>query len=242
MADQRASWEGTPVAWNRPLQGLLAGYVLLWSGLAISPVDRGDWLLENILAITFVIALVLSSRRFQFSNHSYILMTIFLSLHAIGAHYTYAKVPFGFWLQDLFGLSRNPFDRIVHFGYGLLLAYPFRELLIRLACVRGWWTYYLPVSAMLAQSGLFEVIEGLAAYMVSPELGTAYLGTQGDEWDAQKDMTAAIVGAFLAMLVTLLLSNVPPKGPKFLTAAAGRHRSMIDAQTASTPAKEPAGD
>jgi len=139
-----------------------------------------------------------------------VLITLFLTLHAVGAHYTYAKVPFGFWLEHVFDLSRNPFDRIVHFGYGLLLAYPIREVLVRLAGVRGWWSFYLPVSATLAQSGLFEVIEGLAARMVSPELGIAYLGTQGDEWDAQKDMSAALTGAVLAMLCALVL-------PRFLS-------------------------
>jgi putative membrane protein len=181
---------------------------LLWGWLAIEPVDRGDWLLENVLAIALVVALVLSIRRFQFSDLSYVFLTLFLTLHAVGAHYTYAKVPFGFWLQDVFDLSRNPFDRIVHFGYGLLLGYPLRELLVRLAGVRGWWSYYLPVSATLAQSGLFEVIEAVAAQMVSPELGTAYLGTQGDEWDAQKDMAAALAGAMVAMLMTLAVGKV----------------------------------
>lgn len=204
------SWQGPAPSHNRLLHGLLAWYLLLWGWLAIEPVDRGDWLLENALAIALVAALVLSIRRFQFSDLSYVLITMFLTLHAIGAHYTYAKVPFGFWLQDAFDLSRNPFDRIVHFGYGLLLAYPLRELLVRLVGVRGWWSYYLPVSATLAQSGLFEVIEAIAAQMVSPELGTAYLGTQGDEWDAQKDMAAALAGAVFTMLCALASSKFIP--------------------------------
>ena len=127
----------------------------------------------------------------------HVLMTAFRMLHAIGAHYTYAEVPFGFWLQHSFGLSRNPFDRLVHFAYGLLLIYPLRDLLMRLAGVKGFWSYYLPVSGMLAQSGLFELIEGAVAQMVNPELGTAYLGAQGDEWDAQKDMMAALTGAMM---------------------------------------------
>jgi len=113
----------------------------------------------------------------------------------------------GFWLQDLWSLSRNPFDRIVHFAYGALLAYPVREILIRLAGVRGLWSYSLAVSMILTQSGLFEIIESIVAALVSPELGNAYLGTQGDEWDAQKDMAAALGGAVLAMVVTFVLSK-----------------------------------
>ena len=204
------SWQGQPVARNRFLHGLVAGYLLLWGWLAIAPVDRGDWLLENVLAIALVASLVLSVRWFQFSNFSYFLITLFLAFHAIGAHYTYAKVPFGFYLQDVFNLSRNPFDRIVHFGYGFLLAYPIRELLMRLAGVRGWWSYYLPVSAAIAHGGLFEMIEAFAAQIVNPELGMAYLGTQGDEWDAQKDMAAALSGAILTMLCTLASSKFLP--------------------------------
>jgi putative membrane protein len=174
-------------------------YGLLWTVLAIAPLDRQDWLIENLLALIAVTALITSYRRFQFSTPSYLLITAFLSLHAIGAHYTYAEVPFGFWLQEVFGLSRNPFDRLVHFSYGFLLSYPLREILIRLAGVANFWSYYLPVSGTLAQSGLFEILEAVVAQIVSPELGVAYLGTQGDEWDAQKDMIAALSGAVLCM-------------------------------------------
>jgi putative membrane protein len=183
---------------DRLLQGLLVWYGLLWTWLAIAPVNRRDWLLENLLAVAFVALLVLTRRRFQFSSLSYGLIAIFLTLHVIGAHYTYAEVPFGFWLKDLFALSRNPFDRLVHFAYGALLVSPVRELLVRLAGVRGFWSYHLPVSAILAQSGLFEVIESIVAVLVSPDLGSIYLGTQGDEWDAQKDMASAFAGALLA--------------------------------------------
>jgi putative membrane protein len=203
----QASWTGAPLSRNRLVQGLLAWYLLFWLWMAISPVDRSDWLLENILAVAAVAVLILAARRFQFSNRSYVFITLFLTVHAIGAHYTYAKVPFGFWLQDLLNADRNPFDRLVHFAYGLLLAYPIREVLVRLAGVRGLWSYFLPISATLAQSGLFELIEAAAATVVSPELGAAYLGMQGDEWDAQKDMAAALTGAVLMMSATVALSR-----------------------------------
>lgn len=192
---------------HRLLSGLLLWYGLLWTWLAVAPVDRRDWLLENLLALTLVLLLILTYRRFRFSNLSYCLIAFFLTLHAVGAHYTYAEVPLGFWLKDVFSLSRNPFDRIVHFAYGALLVYPVREILTRVAGIGGLWSYYLPASAILAQSGLFEIIESVVAALVSPELGSAYLGTQGDEWDAQKDMASAFSGAVLAMSFTFVISK-----------------------------------
>lgn len=193
------------VSHRRVTTGLLLGYGIIWIWLAINPVDRHDWLLENLLAVGLVAILVLTYRRFTFSLTSYWLIAAFMVLHAIGAHYTYAEVPFGFWLKDIGGLTRNPFDRLVHFAYGLLLVYPLRELLVRLAGVKGGWSYVMPVSSILAQSGFFEVIEAIVAMIVSPELGSMYLGTQGDEWDAQKDMAAAFGGAIVTMLVTAAL-------------------------------------
>jgi len=182
-------------------------YAAVWTILAISPEDRSDWMLENILAIVFMLALLFTYREFPLSDVSYVLITIFLTLHALGAHYTYAKVPVGFWLQDALGLSRNHFDRIVHFGFGLLLTYPIRELLIRRARVRDPWSYGLAVVVVQACSDLFEMIEAVVAQIVAPDLGDAYLGTQGDQWDAQKDMAAAFSGAVIAALVTFVAAR-----------------------------------
>ncbi len=184
---------------------LLAWYLLWWIGLAIAPVDRRDWILENLLAVVFVAGLIATYRRFQFSNRAYVLIALFLTLHAVGAHYTYAEVPLGYWFKDMFSLSRNPFDRIVHGAYGLLLVLPIRELLIRSAGVGAWWSDFLAATVVLAQSGFFEVVEAIVAELVSPELGAAYLGTQGDAWDAQKDMTAAFAGALLMIVVARLV-------------------------------------
>ncbi|HOD35589.1 MAG TPA: DUF2238 domain-containing protein [Syntrophales bacterium] len=193
---------------NRLLQVLLLWYVVFWSLLAIKPLYRQDWFLENLLVIPFFVLLVATYRVFAFSNMSYLLMTLFMSLHAIGAHYTYAEVPFGFWLKEVFYFSRNHFDRIVHFSFGLLMAYPARELFFRIARSRGFWAYYLPIAMVLAFSGMFEMIEMVAALIVSPDLGDAYLGTQGDVWDPQKDMLAATAGAVIAMALTSVFRNV----------------------------------
>ncbi|MDO9119280.1 MAG: DUF2238 domain-containing protein [Nitrospira sp.] len=198
------------VANSSILAGMLSVYAGLWIAMAIDPIDRADWLVENILSLALIALLTATYRRFELSLWSYLLITAFLALHTVGAHYTYAKVPAGFWVQDLLHLSRNPFDRMVHGAYGLLLVYPIREVLVRLTGLKGFWADYLPVSMVLAQSGLFEVIEALVASRVSPELGAAYLGTQGDEWDAQKDMVAALLGAIATTSVTRMVRTFCP--------------------------------
>ena len=186
---------------------LLASYLIVWCVLALSPVDRQDWLLENLLAVSTLAILILTYRRFAFSDVSYILITVFMILHAIGAHYTYAKVPFGFWMKDVFDLSRNHFDRIVHFAFGFLLAYPAYELFLRGAKVRREWALFMAAITVISLSGIFEVVESWVAQIISPELGDAYLGTQGDVWDAQKDMTMAIIGALITVGLTYVMSK-----------------------------------
>ncbi|MEO6202109.1 MAG: DUF2238 domain-containing protein [Nitrospirales bacterium] len=194
------------------LHGLIAWYVGWWIFLAIEPIDRQDWFLENFLAMGLMIVLVTTYRTFPLSDLSYIFLTLFMTLHAVGAHYTYSKVPLGFWMQEWWGLERNHFDRIAHFSFGLLLAYPLRELFLRRVNVHGFWAYYLPISGILAMSGFFEIIETSVVLLVRPELGEAYLGTQGDEWDAQKDMLVALIGAVLTIVLTYTLSKlVSPK-------------------------------
>lgn len=187
---------------NRPLQAMVLWLLLLWTITAIEPFDRRDWLLENLLVFFYSGLLVFSYRRFAFSNLSYALFTVFLSLHLIGAHYTYEHAPPGDWLQALFEVQRNHYDRIVHFCFGLLIAYPFREMLLRAAGVRPTWSYFLAVNCVLAFSAFYELLEAAVATLVSPELGAAYLGTQGDSWDAQKDAFLAFSGALLAMILT----------------------------------------
>lgn len=176
----------------------------LWIVTAIDPLYPRDWLLENLLVFLYGILLLVSYRRFAFCNLSYGLFTLFLSLHLVGAHYTYSEVPFGFWLQEALGLSRNHYDRIVHFAFGLLIAYPFREILLRAAGLRPSWSYLMAVATVAGFSAFYENLEAITAMVVSPELGMAYLGTQGDPWDAQKDSALAMGGAVLAMLLTWL--------------------------------------
>lgn len=187
---------------NRMLQGLVLWLVVIWVITAIEPLYPRDWLLENLLVFIWSALLVFTYRRFQFSNLSYGLFIVFLSLHLAGAHYTYAETPFGFWLQDWFGFERNHYDRIVHCSFGLLIAYPMREILLRTSGLSVAWSYFITLNCILAFSAIYEVIEAVTAAIVSPELGAAYLGTQGDEWDAQKDAGLAFLGSIIAMLLT----------------------------------------
>jgi putative membrane protein len=193
---------------NRLLQTILAVYTVLWVALAFGPFDRFDWMLENILTVLFVGLLFVTYRIFPLSDLSYVLIFVFMVLHAIGGHYTYSEVPFGYWLKDALHLSRNHFDRIVHFSFGLLIAYPIRELFLRVASARGFWAYYLPLDVTLAFSAVYEIIEMAAAQVTNPELGMAYLGTQGDVWDAQKDMCSAAIGAVLSMVITATMRRL----------------------------------
>jgi putative membrane protein len=189
-------------------------FAIEWVLLAINPYDRADWALENALVAVFVLVLIATHRVFPLSRVSCTLIFLFLLLHEIGAHYTYAKVPydetfsflFGFSLNEALGFGRNHFDRAIHFAYGLLLAYPVREVFIRIATVRGFWGYFLPLDITMSTSMLFELFEWGAAEFFGGDLGMAYLGTQGDVWDAHKDMALASLGALIAMLATAAIN------------------------------------
>jgi putative membrane protein len=190
-----------------------------WLVMAIRPRSREDWMLENALSVAFVVALALTYRRLALSKTSYTTIFLFLSLHTVGAHYTYSEVPYDAWaraltgrsLSELLGWQRNHFDRFTHFSYGFLLAYPIREILVRVAGVRGFWGYYLPLAITMSTSADYELVEWGAASLFGGELGATYLGTQGDVWDAQKDMALAGLGAFIAMRTGGRAHVVPPR-------------------------------
>jgi putative membrane protein len=191
---------------TRYLKVLLVVFVAVWVWAAINPTYRHDWWLENYLVFIFIPIIVITGLYFRLSNVSYGLITLFMILHVIGSHYTYAEVPFGEVLQTWLGASRNMYDRLVHFSFGFLLAYPIREIFLRVSRVKGFWGYYLPFDVTLAFSAVYEIIEWLAAANVDPAAGVAFLGSQGDIWDAQKDMTMAGIGALLAMIIIALIN------------------------------------
>jgi putative membrane protein len=198
------------ISHNRYLFILAAIFALVLSASAIKPYDRHDWLLENALVFLFVVFFALTYKRFPLSRISITLIFLFLCLHELGAHYTYAKVPYNTWTQAIFGKSlnsilgweRNHFDRLVHFSYGFLLAYPVREIFLRIAYVKGFWGYFLPLDITMSTSMIYELVEWAAAEIFGGDLGVAYLGTQGDVWDAHKDMLLASIGAAIAMIIT----------------------------------------
>lgn len=179
-----------------------------WAGWA--PLDRSDWILENALTVLGVALLAATYRAFPLSRLSYGLIFLFLCLHTVGSHYTYALVPYDAWsravtggsLDALLGWERNNYDRIVHFSYGLLLAYPMREVVLRVGEMRGFWGYFLPLDVTMSTSMLYELVEWAAALAFGGGLGAAFLGSQGDPWDAQKDMALASLGALVSMGIT----------------------------------------
>ena len=200
---------------GRFLLGLAVPFAVLWLALSLHPVDRHDWLLENALTVLAVAGMAITWRRFPLQRLSYVLIAVFLALHTIGAHYTYAEVPYDEWTRRMFGTGfnqwvgweRNNFDRVVHFSYGLLLALPIREVFLRVAKVGGFWGYFLPLDLTMSSSMLYELIEWGAAVAFGGDLGMAYLGTQGDVWDAHKDMALASLGALICMLITALVNS-----------------------------------
>jgi putative membrane protein len=189
-------------------------FLAVFVALGISPIDRSNWLLENILVVFFAVIIIWSYRKFPLSRVSYTLIFLFMVLHEIGSHYSYSKVPydaffinyFNFSLNELMGWERNHFDRLVHFTFGLLIAYPVKELYSRIANAEGFWGYFFPLELTMASSMIYELVEWGAAIVFGGDLGMAFLGTQGDIWDAHKDMALASVGALIAMLVTLLIN------------------------------------
>lgn len=194
------------------LPGLLAVYLLVWGALAIAPHYRDDWLLENVLVVIVLPLLLWLHRRHPLSPLSWSLIFVFGLLHAVGSHYTYAEVPYDRWLQALtgttlsesFGLERNHFDRLVHGLFGLLMFHPLRSLVQQMAGVGAVTSYVYPLALLATISHLYELLEWAAAAVFGGELGMAYLGTQGDIWDAHKDMGLALAGAVLAAVLEWL--------------------------------------
>ncbi len=180
---------------------LVGLFAVLWGVFAVNPRTRQNWALENALVAAFAPVVLGTARYFRLSDLSYTLITLYSVLHLVGGYYDYNEVPFGRTLGDWFGSARNCYDRLVHFSFGFLLAYPMREVFHRIASARGVWGYVLPLDVTLSLSAVYEIIEWQVAAAVDPGAGAAFLGSQGDEWDAQKDVALAGAGAAAAMAV-----------------------------------------
>jgi putative membrane protein len=203
----------TPVAvlprrgrrWLPP--ALLLAFVLLTALSGYAPRHPSDWWLENLVVLPVLGFLIHGYRHLRFSDAAYLGLFVVGALHALGAHYTYSEVPYREALAAL-GLrdwlpaalfERNHFDRMVHFLYGLLVTPACVELLDARAPQRGLWRWLVPWFFVIAHGTLYEIIEAAAAGVFGGDLGAAFLGTQGDEWDAQKDMALAALGSLLAL-------------------------------------------
>ncbi|RYU84234.1 DUF2238 domain-containing protein [Hymenobacter persicinus] len=178
---------------------LLAAYLLEFVVLGISPAERGTWVAENTPIFLIVVALVvLYLRGVRFSNLAYALMSVLIFLHTIGGHYTFEKVPFA-WFDNLFGFKRNMFDRVAHVTVGFY-AFAIIEMTDRYGTIRNRAISYLfPLCVIGTIAMTYELIEWIYADMSDPAAGAAFLGSQGDIWDAQKDMLADTSGAVLAL-------------------------------------------
>jgi putative membrane protein len=188
----------TPFRENKILWACTIFFMTIWLSTLIGTSNMSNWIMENALVILSLILIIYTNKKYQFSDLSFILFTIYLALHVYGSKYSYAENPFGYWLKDYFHLERNHYDRIVHFSFGFLLAYPMREAFISWFKFPTWVGWLLPIEITLSFSGLYELVEWVVADVFFPEQGAAYLGTQGDIWDAQKDMFLATTGAILA--------------------------------------------
>lgn len=198
---------------NRLLQVIAALYAVIWVALAIAPVYPLDWLLENMLVFTFIGILAATYSRYTFSDLSYLMIFFFMSFHAVGAHYTYSETPIGFWMQDEFGWARNHYDRVLHFMFGLVMTYPLREMLMKWAGLRGWWLFLGTLAATMFFSTTYEMVEWIAALFVSPKAAYAYLGAQGDFFDAQKDESLSLIGALICLGAVYIFSPKRRKQP-----------------------------
>lgn len=201
---------------NRSCFGvLMALFVVLFAVLAVAPREPVTWAMENAVAVLFVIGLWVTRRWFRFSRSAYVMMFSFLALHEIGAHYTYSHVPYDQTVHTLFGFSpdavmgwqRNQYDRFLHLLYGVLLVLPLSELCREWGGLRRVGAALFAFSLILASSLLYELIEWGAAVVLG-DGSTAFLGTQGDPWDAQKDMALATVGALATLLIAALVRRI----------------------------------
>jgi putative membrane protein len=198
----------TPLINNRWLQIFILIFTIIWTSTVIGTSDMNNWLLENLLVFLFLAFMIFSFKKYQFSDLSYLLICIYLCLHVYGSKYTYAENPLGYWLKDLMHWDRNHYDRIVHFSFGFLLAYPMREMFLSWLKFPVWVAWLLPIEITLSISAFYELIEWGVADVFFPAQGNAYLGTQGDVWDAQKDIFLATLGAIMATSIVSSIKRV----------------------------------
>jgi putative membrane protein len=182
-----------------PLTLLAAGLVLLALS-AVHPYEMGTWWMEVFPIFIAVPMLAATYRRFPLTPLAYTLIFVHACILMLGGHYTYARVPLGYWIQHALNFSRNPYDRIGHLAQGFVPAIIAREILLRRTPLRpGGWLFFIVCSICLAISACYEFVEWWAA-LLGGAAATDFLGTQGDVWDTQWDMLMALIGSILAQV------------------------------------------
>jgi putative membrane protein len=180
---------------------LLSVVVVVCIATVINPAaGRFNWFLEVGPGLVGIVILILLFKRFPMSHMVYLFVFIHILILIYGGYYTYAETPLGNWAKDAFGFSRNHYDRVGHVALGVFPAFIIREVLLRKTPLqRGGWLYFIVISIVLAVAAFWELLEWWITLLVASDIGTAFLGSQGDIWDAQWDMFLALVGAMLAL-------------------------------------------
>lgn len=198
----------TPFSRNYWLMAFILIVLSVFLYTLLNTPDLNNWMLENTLTVLAFIFLTSTYKKYTFSDVSYLLLCVYLCLHIYGSQYTYAENPLGDWLKTKLGWERNHYDRIVHFSFGFMLAYPWREAFLNWGKFPKWVAWFLPIEMTLSISGIYELIEWAVADIFFKAQGPSYLGTQGDVWDAQKDMGLAFLGAILATTIVSVIKKI----------------------------------
>ena len=193
----------TSIPWSyfrMPLVLLSVVVVVCIATVANPPAGRISWLLEVGPGLAGIIVLIVLYKRFPMSHMVYVFVFIHIFILIYGGYYTYAETPLGNWAKEAFGFSRNHYDRVGHIALGVFPAFIIREVLLRKTPLqRGGWLYFIIISIVLAVAAFWELLEWWVALIVASDVGTAFLGSQGDIWDAQWDMFLALVGAMVVL-------------------------------------------
>lgn len=194
-------------------KSLVVIFILFWIVLAINPVDRGVWVLENILVVTIFPVVVWLDKKYRFTNWTFLSLTVFVILHLFGANLTYEKMAYFTWFSDWFDLERNYYDQVIHFLFGLMVFMPFFEIFYhqgysrKLSCLIA----FLFISSI---NSWYEILEWLSMVLFCDAEDCLFLITQGDEWDTQKDMAYAVIGACTSLSIQSMYRSIRKKsGP-----------------------------
>jgi putative membrane protein len=195
-----------PFKHNWLLQATLYGFIVFWIRMAIHPKDWKIWAVENTLLVLFSIVLVIMYPIFPHSNLSYILIAVFLAMHAFASHFTYQQTPIDEWMRQTFHIKRGLYDRVVHFAFGLMIAFPIREAVLYFMKLQFWRNYAVTLAIIVASNAVYEMLEAWSALIFNAKLATKFVGLEGDPFDSQKDMTMGLIGVLLAIGVFWIMS------------------------------------